>query len=222
MMSILKYGRISKKTESYNFDGQNYEINKYCCKKGLKVVGGKKEIRSGFTLNRPSLKKLLEWRRKENIGGIIVASVDRLSRNADDIRYLMHLAEKENFIWFFARENISTKDNDCDKIIVFYAKCAQQERENISKRIKASLGAKKERNEKTGGIIPYGKNISKDGKLTINIDEQNVIKLIVKLREKNELSYSKITSYLNNNKIPAKKGGNWNDATVRRIYLKFC
>ena len=54
-------------------------------------------------------------------------------------------------------------------------------------------------------------------KLIKNPYELKTLKLIKKLREKENLSYQKISNYLNSNNIPSKQKCQWYPSSVRSV-----
>ena len=66
------------------------------------------------------------------------------------------------------------------------------------------------------GYAPYG-FVYQNKKLIPAEEEVEIVKLIRQKREMEQLSYSKIAKYLNQNLIPAKRGGNWYTETVKTV-----
>jgi DNA invertase Pin-like site-specific DNA recombinase len=87
----------------------------------------------------------------------------------------------------------------------------------LSQRIKDVKQFKKSRNEVYCGNILFGKKrIGK--KLVDNDEELKVLNIIDKMRSEN-ISYNKISNYLNDNNILSKEKGKWYGSSVRSVYL---
>lgn len=89
------------------------------------------------------------------------------------------------------------------------------ERDQISDRTKAALSYKKANCEKTGGFIPYGFNV-KNGRLTENATEREIIDLILELKGKGR-GYSAIARELNALGYKTKTGRAWYPQTVKNV-----
>ena len=93
--------------------------------------------------------------------------------------------------------------------------------DTLASRISDVKQYKKSKDEVYTGKILYG--MYKRGKKLIkNVSELNNLKLIVRLREEEELSYGKIANYLNENKIKSKEKKQWYPYSVRSVYLNGC
>jgi len=96
---------------------------------------------------------------------------------------------------------------------------AQWEREAIGERTSIALQHKKSKGEYTGGKIPFGYKLDKDGiKLLVEEKEQAIIKLANKLR-KEGLSLRKVGSRLEAKGLLPRNGGKWHAKTVKAICL---
>ena len=101
------------------------------------------------------------------------------------------------------------------------AALAEMERRIIGERTKAALSHKRSRNEKTGGDIPYGYDLTPAGFLIKNETEQKVIRVMRKLN-KDGYSLRKICRELENAEYPTRRGNLvWHPQTISDI-LKRC
>jgi DNA invertase Pin-like site-specific DNA recombinase len=90
------------------------------------------------------------------------------------------------------------------------------ERDLVSERTRAALSHKRANGYKTGGEVPYGYNVRKDGRLTKNPREQRSICLICGFREKGH-SLRSIAAELDQRGVKSKKGRNWNAMSVKAV-----
>lgn len=211
-MNVVGYARVSQESET-SINSQLYKIKEYCGQSGLSLVGcffdnGK----SGKNLSRRGLFAALQEMENNKIEGIVVSSIDRLTRNVSNFKTLLdrHLYNKR-LISATPFEN----GNEIESV-----KLAQWERETMSRKTKDALVAAKARGGKTGGYVPYGHN-HVDGKLIENQKEQEVISLMKKLREEGN-SYRAIVEELNSNEIKTKNGKDWSITLVKRICDRRC
>jgi DNA invertase Pin-like site-specific DNA recombinase len=101
------------------------------------------------------------------------------------------------------------------------AALAEMERRIIGERTKAALSHKRKRNEKTGGDVPYGYDLSPAGILIKNDAEQRVIRLIRRLN-RDGYSLRRICRELEKEGHLTKNGNAiWQPSTISKI-LKRC
>jgi site-specific DNA recombinase len=97
------------------------------------------------------------------------------------------------------------------------AALAEMERGIIAERTKAALKHKRAKNEKTGGDVPFGFDLSPTGFLVPNLAEQRAIRLISDLRLKG-YPLRAICSELEREGYKTKSGKvGWNPKTVSMI-----
>jgi site-specific DNA recombinase len=97
------------------------------------------------------------------------------------------------------------------------AALAEMERRLIGERTKAALAHKRSRNEKTGGDIPLGYDLTPEGILIKNDEEQGVIQTIKRLHGQ-RLSLRCICSELEREGHKTKRGKEvWHPETIAHI-----
>jgi len=94
------------------------------------------------------------------------------------------------------------------------------ERDLVAERTRGALAYKRDRNEKTGGPVPFGYALAEDGVHLVPCPvEQDVIALVLELRAAGQ-AYRSIAAELERRGIPTRCGGRWYAATVRNIYRR--
>lgn len=161
------------------------------------------EIASGKNDNRTELQKAIEYA-KSNDATLLIAKLDRLSRNAAFIFTLRDT--KVNFVC------CDMPDANTLTIGIF-ATLAQHERELISSRTKAALDAKKAQGAKLGnpkGFVGQGKaTATKKAKAEQNQVSENTVKVKSRIKEiielagfrKENISLSIIANKLNDSNL---------------------
>lgn len=131
----VAYYRVSTQRQGESglgLEAQKYTVKVFCDGKG-KILAEFTEVESGKKNHRPQLEKALKCT-KENNATLIVAKLDRLSRNA-------------GFIFTLKDSGVSFRACDVPEFntltIGILATIAQHERELISQRTKDALAAKK-------------------------------------------------------------------------------
>ena len=208
-MKYVAYIRTSTKRQNLGLDAQKEIISQFIAINGGEIVAEYSEQESGKKADRNALKQASEHAKK--IGGaVIVAKVDRLTRDASfGMAYV-----KTNNIVFCDHPKMSTLEQ-----CIFFG-MAQQEREFISQRTKAALAVKKAQGVKLGGKY-QPENLKRaqqakheQSKTTAQRQAFSAIELMDgTLRQKadrlNELGYT------------TPKGGQWTAIQVSRLIAKF-
>lgn len=171
------------------------------------------DIESGKSDNRPELLKALEAA-KQNGATLVIAKLDRLSRNLTFISTLM-----DSHIKFVCCDMPQANEFT----IHIFAALAQQERKLISERTKAALKAKKEQGLQLGKPENLTNEARAKGvqaikeKAAANQNNSRAKELISVYKEKG-LSWSKIAEKLNNAGFKTAKGGTFQAVQVQRLY----
>ena len=208
-MKYVAYIRTSTKRQNLGLDAQKEIINQFIAINGGEIVAEYSEQESGKKADRNALRQASEHAKK--IGGaVIVAKVDRLTRDASfGMAYV-----KTNNIVFCDHPKMSTLEQ-----CIFFG-MAQQEREFISQRTKAALAVKKAQGFKLGGKY-QPENLKKARQAALekskSISQRQAFSAIEfmkgTLRQKadrlNELGYT------------TPKGGQWTAIQVSRLIAKF-
>lgn len=208
-MKYVAYIRTSTKRQNLGLDAQKEIISQFIAINGGEIVAEYSEQESGKKADRNALRQASEHAKK--IGGaVIVAKVDRLTRDASfGMAYV-----KTNNIVFCDHPKMSTLEQ-----CIFFG-MAQQEREFISQRTKAALAVKKAQGVKLGGVY-QPENLKRaqqakheQSKTTAQRQAFSAIELMDgTLRQKadrlNELGYT------------TPRGGQWTAIQVSRLIAKF-
>lgn len=207
----VAYYRVSTKKQEISglgIDSQKEQVLE--ATKNGQIIGEFIEIESGRKNERPELKKAMAFA-KENNAILIIAKLDRLSRNASFI-----MALRDSGVKFQA---LDIPGMDFMTIGVL-ALVAQKEAELVSQRTKAALKVRKDKG------LPCGnpQNLTnKSREISIKVRKEKAMaqdyNLIVKrFIEKNPaLSYRAIAKMLNDYGIRTKEGKEYQAMTVRQI-----
>lgn len=199
---FVAYYRVSTQRQGESglgLEAQRKAVADYAAAKGI-VVAEFTEIESGGKFHRPQLDAALAHA-KANNATLVIAKMDRLSRNAHLVSCLL-----ESGVNFIACDN----EHATPMLIRILAAVAQEEREQIGKRVKSALQAAKDRGVKLGGVQPS---------LRKQIDEfdQCIHKDIQSIMECGHISATAIAKALNERAIKSRKGGKWQAVQVQRL-----
>jgi DNA invertase Pin-like site-specific DNA recombinase len=171
------------------------------------------EIESGKDNDRPKLQAALKLCRLTG-ATLIVAKLDRLSRNAAFLVNLMESKAK-----FLCVDN----PNANELTIHILAAVAQDERKRISERTKAALGAAKARGIKLGNpnlaaVRPTDTSKANEKRKELALEyAADLEEVIVDIRESGITTLSGIADKLNTQGITTRRGGKWSATQVSRL-----
>jgi DNA invertase Pin-like site-specific DNA recombinase len=154
---------------------------------------------------------------RNEVQAVIIAKLDRMTRNIRDLTDLVDLANRKGIALISVNEHIDTGSAAGRMILNMLGVLAQWERETIGERTATALQFKKINGKAYNCNALYGfKN--KDGSLLPVESEQETITLILHLREQN-FSYKAISDRLNELGIKSRSGNHWRSEQIRRIIL---
>jgi DNA invertase Pin-like site-specific DNA recombinase len=218
-MNCVVYYRVSTKRQGISglgLDAQRTIVENYI--KNNKVIAEFTEIETGKSANRPQLNKALESC-KQNNATLVVAKIDRLSRNLHFVTSLQ--AANIDFI-------------ACDMpsanrlTIHIIAAIAENEAQLISQRTKQALAEKKKQGVKLGNpynngltekSIAKGRNIRQQNALC-NERNKQASSLILSMRNGGS-KWSEIVKQLNANGFRTRRECSFDITSVKRLYFRY-
>lgn len=215
MAKFITYLRVStqKQGESgLGLEAQRNTVKIHAQQKKADIIAEFVEVESGKKNDRPKLTEAIQYA-KENNAILLIAKLDRLSRNAGFIFKL-----RDTGVQF---ECCDIPDANTLTIGIF-ATVAQHERERISERTRQALAAKKARGER------LGKPDNLDDSARIKGAQANKMKaeqneankraklMAVSLRQSGK-SFQQIANELNSNGFYTPTGKHWNVGSLNRL-----
>ena len=174
------------------------------------------KARSGVTENRRALRKLLRECKARKIEAIIVASLDRLSR---DLRLT------ENLLFEFDRLGVRVLIADMPyydgsnqkrrAIETDWEAIAEENRKEIIERLKKGREERTLKGKMAGGTLPYGYRRKGKG-ITKDTGEAGVVRVIFYLKQDRK-SGRTIADYLNDLGHRQRNGRHWTQRQVSAI-----
>lgn len=221
-MKAIVYLRVSTQRQGHSglgLEAQQASIDAFIKQRDAVVLKTFAEIESGKNNARPELQKALHLA-KVTGGTLVIAKLDRLSRNAAFL-----LALRDSGVKFCAADL-----PDVDRTTVgVLAVIAEAEREMISKRTKEALAQAKRRGVRLGcplGAEPFRKagkgNLAAIRTVAENADKhaENLRPIIESLREDGISSLGRIAQALEERGILTARGGKWHRCTVRDLLIR--
>ena len=220
MKKVIGYCRVSttiQMEKDNSIKNQKEQILDYCKRFDYELVDVYvDEGISGLKHNRDGLNELLNIVKKGNIDGVVVYSLSRLGRKLTDVIGWIELLSKKNIDFISIKENFNVNEIYGKLMLNILGSLNEFEVNVLGERIKDVKQYKKSKNEVYCGDILFGM-YKRNGKLVKNNFELKTLRLIKKLKEKENLSYQKISNYLNSNNIPSKQKCQWYPSSVRSV-----
>ncbi len=186
---IIAYVRVSTQEQEAQGtqEAQTNAIKAFCLSRGLQVQEWFQEQESTLNAERPEFQRLIERVRSGEATTIVVAALDRFSRDQIETLQAVELIKKVGASFYAIRDSISITngqaDSSTDMVISIMSLFAKNERETI--KIRTMEG--KKRKQKSGkwvtGQAPLGYELDRQTKiLKVNKPEADIVQLIFNLR----------------------------------------
>jgi DNA invertase Pin-like site-specific DNA recombinase len=221
---VVGYIRVSTKEQAetkLSLTHQEEKIRAYAVAQDIKLSRLFNDAaESAKDLNRTAVQELLAEVEKGRIEHVIILKLDRLVRNVENLGYLLRLFEKKGVTLSAVQESLNTSTASGRMVVNLLGAIAEWERDTIAERTSAALGVKRAKNEKLGGIRPYGwavKLVGRTKTLVPDPKEQKIRASI--LAAAPGKGYQQVALDLDAAGIKPRKGVRWYASTVRSIVL---
>lgn len=219
-MNIAAYCRVStdKEDQLNSLATQKEFFEEYANQTGDTLVKlyADEGISGTKTKNRKEFLRMLADAEHGLFDVLVVKDISRLARNTVDLLQSVRKLKSLGIQTHFITANMRSM-GESEFVLTVFGALAQEESANTSKRIKFS----KELNAKKGKVpnIVYGydKTIGDYFNLTINEEEEKVIKQIFQWYTQEGYGGAKIASFLNERNIKTKRNNHWSQNSVCRI-----
>lgn len=215
-MRFIAYYRVSTRKQGASglgLEAQRKAVADYIA--GNQLHAEFTEVESGRKASRPQLSEAIKLARLTR-STLIVAKLDRLSRNA---AFLNALLDSGQQVVFADMPN-------ADKLVIgIMAQLAEWEAGQISKRTREALRIAKERGAKLGGHCPpsfsqsaVGRQRSKETRQARAEERKtDLLPIIEQAKAAGMRSLRQIAGYLNERGITTPRGGIWHAASVKQV-----
>jgi DNA invertase Pin-like site-specific DNA recombinase len=219
------WGYVRVSTEGQAAEGvsiamQRARIEAHCFAAGIELAGVLvDEGASGKTLDRPQFTALLEKVRAGEVSHLVVYKLDRLTRRTRDLLALVEDELKPRGVALVSlSEAIDTASPAGVMVLTMLGALAQMERELIAERTRAALAHKRTRGDRLG-TTPLGFSTPEAGAAMVPVAaELEPVRVIVSRRQAGA-TYRAIAAELTAAAYPTKRGGQWDGATVRKVWM---
>lgn len=219
-MRIVGYGclnTLSPQPKNLSLDDQEKIVRDYASEQGWELVGFYRDTtESSNSLSQPMLEQLIAESSGDRFDGLVIARLDRLTRNIRVLNTLINEMCLNNGKALVSIEEGLDSSNACGALALNIIDIVTKwDTKRISDRTREIIARKRARGERVGHA-PFGYTY-KNKRLVAVEDELETVRLICEKRDQG-LSYHKIARFLNEKGIASKRGGIWYAETVKTVY----
>jgi len=221
---IVGYVRVStskQQNEGVSLEAQERKIKMYAEMYELELVSIEVDVASGKDIiKRPALKRCLDMLDADEVDGMLIMKLDRLTRRVKDVCFLVEDYFQEKIL-ISVNDQIDTQTPTGILMLNILTTFAQWERQVLSQRTCEAMGFLKSNGVKLGrlpyGLMYNGENGENDRKVIVKNDAEMVtVNRIIGLR-KDGLTLQAICDRLEEDGHTTKRGGKWQPCTINKI-----
>ncbi len=169
------------------------------------------------TKRRASFNQMINDALGGKINLIITKSISRFARNTlDTISYIRKLKSAGVEV-YFEKENLWTFDSKSEMVLSMLAAIAQEESRSISENVKMGIRWRFKEGRVSMSYKTFLGYDKVDGKIAINEEEAEVVRLIYKLFLRDGWTRTAIADYLNENGYKKPTKGKWKTININSI-----
>jgi len=218
---VIGYVRVSTERQAdtgLSIDAQIEKLHAYASLYGLELIDVAIDAGfSGKTLDRPGFNRALAALKSGRADALLVAKLDRLTRNSHHLFELIdgYFGEKKPHFLISVEDRIDTQTASGRLVLSVLASVSQWEREAIAERTAAALRQKRERGEYAGGNIRYG--LKNDGGRIVADDQEVVLLDMAKRLRSAGLSLRSIAAEMEVAGYVARNGQRFSAPVISRM-----
>lgn len=226
-VKVYTYTRVSTamQVDSYSLDAQKARMKAYADYNDYEIVGEYEDAgKSGKSIEgRIAFNQMMEDIKtgKDKVSYVMVFKLSRFGRNAADVLSTLQIMQDFGVNLICVEDGIDSSKDAGKLMISVLSAVAEIERENIRIQTMEGRIQKAREGKWNGGFAPYGYKLS-EGKLEINEDEAQAIRVIFDQYVNTPIGANGVSKYLENHgihKIARQNGKNplFNAALIRKI-----
>ncbi len=226
---VYTYTRVSTaiQTDGYSLDSQRARMKAFADFNDYEIVGTYEDAgKSGKSIEgRLEFNRMMEDIKsgKDGVSFVLVFKLSRFGRNAADVLSTLQIMQDFGVNLICVEDGIDSSKDAGKLMISVLSAVAEIERENIRVQTMEGRIQKAREGKWNGGFAPYGYQLI-DGKLQINEEEAEAIRVIFDQYVHTDIGANGVAKYLENSgiyKIQRQNGKNpLFDAHLVRLILK--
>lgn len=228
-IKVYTYTRVSTamQTDGYSLDAQKARMKAFADFNDYEIVGTYEDAgKSGKSIEgRLEFNRMMEDIKsgKDGVSFVLVFKLSRFGRNAADVLSTLQVMQDFGVNLICVEDGIDSSKDAGKLMISVLSAVAEIERENIRVQTMEGRIQKAREGKWNGGFAPYGYQLI-DGKLQINEEEAEAIRVIFDQYVHTDIGANGVAKYLENHgiqKIQRQNGKNLLfDAHLVRLILK--
>lgn len=226
-IKVYIYTRVSTvmQIDGYSLDAQKSRMKAFCEYNDYEIAGEYEDAgKSGKSIEgRVAFNRMIEDIKtgKDNVSYVLVFKLSRFGRNAADVLATLQMMQDFGVNLICVEDGIDSSKDAGKLMISVLSAVAEIERDNIRVQTMEGRMQKAREGKWNGGFAPYGYQLV-NGKLEINEEEAEAIRVIFDQYVNTDLGCNGIAKYLENHgihKIARQNGKNplFDAALIRRI-----
>lgn len=208
---------MNQQPKNFTLSQQEKIIRKFVASRKWKLANMYQEVIStGNQKDQPTLDEIIADSSNGNFDVLVVARLDRLTRNIRKLNTLISTVCMKNGKGLISiEEGLDTYTESGTLALQIIDIVTKWDNKRISDRTREIIARKKAKGERVGHA-PYGYTYQNKRLVEVK-NELDTVKLIVKKRDEG-MSYHKISGFLNDKHIFSKRGGKWYAETVKTVF----
>ena len=219
-LDVGGYIRISTKKDSQltSIENQKKYLKEWADINGYNIVRFYTDVKSGaYSYLRDEMQQLREDIKKGKIKGIISKEISRTSRDIMDVLELKRSLAASGAFFISIKENYDSRTDEDEFLLIIHAGLAQKERKTTAGRVKITQMLKAKEGKTNVPSPAFGYKLSEDKQhLVVDPETSKIYEFIVE-KYLEGWGQLRICKYLNQQGIPAKRGGKWHTNSIRTI-----
>lgn len=219
-MNIAAYCRVStdKEDQLNSLETQKEFFLEYTKRTGDNLIKlyADEGISGTKIKNRKEFQRMLADAEKGLFDMVVVKDISRFARNTVDLLQSVRKLKALGIETQFLTANMTSMGNS-EFVLTIFGALAQEESANTSKRIKFGKKMNAEKGRVPNIVYGYDKTIGDYFNLSINEEEEKVIRQMFQWYTEEGFGGAKIANMLNDRGVKTKRGNNWSQNSVCRI-----
>lgn len=176
---VLAYLRVSTSMQAESglgLEAQRTKIELYAQLYDLEIVEWITDAgASAKSLDREGLQRALLAVRRGQADGLVVAALDRLTRNVRDCADLVERYFTKRASLIVVDMNLDTRSPSSRLVLGLLSQVASWERETVAARTSSAVRAKQARGEFIGGKVPYGYRVEAERVVPVEAEQAVIV-----------------------------------------------
>ena len=220
-MRTVAYCRVStdKEDQQNSLEAQKEFFSKYTDHSGdtLLQIYADEGLSGTRIKNRTEFQRMMADAEQGKFDKIVTKDVSRFARNTVDVLNAVRRLKQLDIRLYFLTDEKTAMDGDSEFILTLRAALAQEESNNLSKRVKWGKKQNAKKGKVPNYVYGYDKTEGNCFELTINTAEAAVVRQVYDLYTHDGYGAWKIANMLNGQGIRTKRGCRWSQNAVCRI-----